>query len=203
MLQDHRRIGCEVFDQRRPFTFKLDEDGVVKPYAKKFEWRLSDLKPFFYDKKLVERMLSRGSDPLIYETYWPSWETVEGVIGTGTEIIHPGKIGDEYYHSRGHFHEKAINSEFYVGVKGHGRMLLQSPEGEVVVISMEPNEIAYMPPGWGHRAVNVGRERMCCQFVWLLDSGHNYQVIEEGGFLKLLLERDGKPTLVDNPLHGK
>jgi glucose-6-phosphate isomerase len=36
-------------------------------------------------------------------------------------------------------------------------------------------------------------------FVFRADAGHNYKTIETKGFRKLIIEKDGKPIIIDNP----
>ena len=50
----------------------------------------------------------------------------------------PGKVGDEYFMTRGHIHKQADRPEIYYGQKGSGLMLMESPEGEVRIVAIEP-----------------------------------------------------------------
>ncbi len=48
--------------------------------------------------------------------------------------------------------------------------------------------------------MNVGRsEDLVMLYVYPADAGHDYGTIESRGFRKLVVERDGKPALIDNP----
>ena len=38
--------------------------------------------------------------------------------------------------------------------------------------------------------------------VWEARAGHDYGTIERDGFRKLIVLRDGQPTVVDNPKYG-
>ena len=49
----------------------------------------------------------------------------------GVTHMRPGKVGREYFLTRGHIHANANRPEVYYGERGRGVMLLESPEGEV------------------------------------------------------------------------
>ena len=52
---------------------------------------------------------------------------------------------------------------------------------------------------WAHRSVNTGAEDLVMFFVYPGNAGHDYGTIEQQGFRKLVVERDGHPQVVDNP----
>ena len=45
----------------------------------------------------------------------------------GVTRMEPGKVGDEYYMTRGHIHARPNRPEMYYGESGVGVMLLESP----------------------------------------------------------------------------
>jgi glucose-6-phosphate isomerase len=161
--------------------------------------RLSDLKAFFVEKEVVEEMLRSGSNPLIYEVYEYEQPAEGGHLNFGTTILNPGRIGREYYLTKGHYHLKDESSEVYLGFKGKGLILLQSKTGETKVISIEPGTVVYVPPKWGHRTVNIGGEELVFFFTYPADAGHDYETVEKSGFAKLVVEKNGKPEVIDNP----
>jgi glucose-6-phosphate isomerase len=76
---------------------------------------------------------------------------------------------------------------------------MQTNEGDSQALEMERGTIAYVPPYWAHRTVNTGKGPFVFFAVWPGHSGHDYGTIEENGFLKLVVERDGQPVLIPNP----
>jgi len=44
--------------------------------------------------------------------------------------MEPGRIGNEFFMTRGHIHAKGNRPETYYGESGKGLMLLESPEGQ-------------------------------------------------------------------------
>jgi glucose-6-phosphate isomerase len=76
---------------------------------------------------------------------------------------------------------------------------MQTEKGDFEALAIRPGVMAYIPPYWGHRMVNTGKTPFAFFAVYPGDAGHNYGDIERTGFVKILVERDGKPILIDNP----
>ena len=51
--------------------------------------------------------------------------------------MQPGRIGDEYFLTRGHIHATGNRPEIYYGEAGQGLMLMESPEGETRIIEIQ------------------------------------------------------------------
>ncbi|KYH40473.1 MAG: glucose-6-phosphate isomerase [Candidatus Bathyarchaeota archaeon B26-2] len=182
-----------------PFSVVIGGPTGIKPYKVKLVRRLSDLQDFFYNKKIVEEKLSKGENPTVYEVYEVPQKPVSRHLSLAATIIFPGKVGDEYYFTKGHFHEKEDASEVYIGLEGEGIILMQSRSGEVRHLKIEPNVAVYIPPGFAHRTINVGSSKLVFLAIYPSDAGHDYGSIVETGFAKLVLEREGRPVVVDNP----
>jgi glucose-6-phosphate isomerase len=79
-------------------------------------------------------------------------------------------------------------------------MVMESPDGSWAVEELSPGTVLYVLPGWAHRSVNAGaKEDLVTFFAYPGHAGHDYGTIEERGFRKLVVERDGRPAIVDNP----
>lgn len=100
--------------------------------------------------------------------------------------------------TRGHFHLKPA-AEFYYGIRGRGMLLIQSEDGRAEYVELRPGVIGYVPPGWGHRTINTGRGKFVFFFAYPSDAGHDYGIVKEKGFAKIVIEEKGKPKVVDNP----
>lgn len=183
----------------QPFAAQLHwQNGLIEPYGKKIVRRLSDMKGTYLDIAVTEELLKQG-DPVIYEVYEADVPHEEGQLIYCTSIIYPGKIGDEYHMTKGHFHSREGTAEIYFGLHGRGYLLMQTHDGQASVIEIVPGTVAYIPPFWAHRTVNIGNENFVFFAVYPGDAGHNYGIIEERGFAKLVMEKNGKSTIVDNP----
>ena len=164
---------------------------------------LSKMKNMFHDANAYDTALAQG-DPLLYEFYDMGVPDSEKDVAYGTSITYPGKVGDEYYMTKGHFHTIIDTAEIYYCLRGHGYMMMETPEGETEWREFLPGKAVYVPGRWAHRSINVHpTEPLVTFFAFPGNAGHDYGTIETKGFRKLIVERDGKPTVVDNPRwHG-
>ena len=188
-----------MHEKIKPFGVELNENWIPSKYDKKLQIKLSDLRKLFCKKDLVEKILSSGEDPIIYEVYQVSQPPYEGIFSVATTILYPGKIGDEYYFTKGHFHLKEPRGEVYMGLAGMGLLLLQNRNGKISKLSLNKGEVVFIPPNYAHRAVNIGDEKMVFLSIYPSDAGHDYGIIEQRGFSKIVVERKGKVALVSNP----
>lgn len=183
-----------------PFTFDVSiADAILSEYDNHIERRLSAMKGQFLDAGAFQALLAQD-DALLYEVYEIKRPEIAGELLNGLSIVHPGKVGDEYYMTKGHFHTVLETAEVYYCLKGEGVMVMETPEGEWSVEPLRPNAVLYVPPRWAHRSVNTSPfEDLVTFFVYPGNAGHDYGTIETQGFRKLVVERDGAPAIVDNP----
>lgn len=187
-------------DLMQPFATLLDMNaGLITPSGPPMQRHLSDMRGMYADAEAEAALLAEG-DPLIYEVHGVAPVPMEvSQVPYCTTIIHPGRVGDEYYMTKGHYHAVRDRAELYIGLAGEGRLIMQTVEGEFRSLPMTPGTLAYIPGYWAHRTVNVGDEPFIFLSVWPGDAGHDYGTIETTGFVKLLVKQDGAPTFVDNP----
>lgn len=134
-------------------------------------------------------------------------------------VWEPGTIGGEYIKTYGHYHIGQLDETYWVllgeGVILQQKLVDESDPARVELfraIVVKPGDSVYMPPGHGHLAVNIGKT----YFVTADDSpvnfdeknpismpGHaDYTMVQKmRGFAYYVVERDGKPALVKNPLY--
>lgn len=161
--------------------------------------RLSAMRGMYADSEALEAGVAAG-DPLTYEFYDMGVPSLETEVAYGTSITYPGKVGDEYHMTKGHFHERLESAEIYFCLSGRGLMLMESPEGDVQVEEFTPGRAVYVPGRYAHRSINTSPdEPLITFFAFPGDAGHDYGTIETKGFRKIVIERDGAPVLVDNP----
>lgn len=170
----------------------------MESFKDKRQVKLSDLRDFFYNREAVDKILKSG-DPVVYEVFEHSHPEVDGQINFGVTVLYPGKVGNEYYLTKGHYHTKETTAELYLGLKGVGIMLMQTKDGQLSSLSIKPGHVIYVPPFWAHRTINVGKEILTFFFVYPSDSGHDYGTIKDKGFAKIVIEERGKPKIIDNP----
>jgi len=186
-----------------PFSLQLDlQTGVFLPCNNHIQRHLSDMAAMYSDQEAVQRLLAEG-DPLLYEVYQYDVPAENGQLLVVTSIIHPGKVGDEYYMTKGHYHARQDTAEVYLGLQGRGCLLMQTTEGDFQSTQFGPSTVGYIPPYWAHRMVNTGQADFIFYGVYPADAGHDYGSIETTGFPYLVLERDGQPAFVVNPSYGR
>ena len=181
-----------------PFFMNVDfQSGELNPSDRINIRKLSHMKGMFFDQVSERRILERY-DPVIYSFSEKILPEESGHLQIALTSINPGKIGEEYYMTKGHYHKIAQASEVYLGLQGEGCLLLQTAQGEFASIDIRPGVLAYIPPNWGHRMGNTGNKPFVFFAVYPGNAGHNYGDIEKTGFVKILVERERKPFLMDN-----
>lgn len=136
-------------------------------------------------------------------------------------VWEPGKVGDEYIKTYGHYHIGQLDETYWL-LYGEGVVLQQKLVSENVpddvaefkAIVVKGGDSVYMPPGYGHLVANTGDTYM----VTADDSpvnfgggdsvsmpGHaDYEMVKKmRGFAYYVVERSGKPALIKNPLYTK
>lgn len=183
-----------------PFTFTLPSPNVIPTRIDNHIKRtLSALKGQFYDQDAYSKMLA-DEDRLIYEVYEIKRPEVAGEILMGISIVHPGKVGKEFFMTKGHFHSVLETSEIYYCLRGEGYMVMETPEGDTSVEALTPGKVLYVPPRWAHRSVCTSRlEDLVTFFAYPANAGHDYGTIEQTGFRKLVVDGPEGPEIVDNP----
>lgn len=181
-------------------SFLVDFDAItgMSTRAETSKRTLSQMSKMYYDSAAAEEIL-KTEDPLIYEFHELGFPERAGDIAFGTTIIYPGKIGDEYYMTKGHFHTILDTAEVYWTLEGKGYMLMENKEGDCIEMPLSKSEAVYVPRGYGHRTINTGDEPLVLFFAFQADAGHDYGTIETMGYHKIIVERDGEPVIEDNP----
>jgi glucose-6-phosphate isomerase len=160
---------------------------------------LSDTAGMYADQEAAARMLAAG-DPLVYEYYDMGLPAASSEVAYGTSTTFPGKVGDEYFMTKGHFHSVLDTAEVYYCLSGRGYMLMENPEGDWEIQELTPGHAVYVPGRYAHRSINIsGDQPLVTFFAFPGHAGHDYGSIETRGFSKLVVERNGRPQVIDNP----
>lgn len=177
-------------------------DGAIPTAHAVLERRLSDLRGLFADSA-AEAALA-PENPLVYRVYDAAdLPKEDGQLLFSTTVIQPGRVGDEWFMTKGHFHARADRSELYYGLSGRGMLVLQTPEGRVATLPMVAGTAAYVPPYWGHRTVNTGDDPFVFLAAYPADAGYDYGTIARDGFACLVVAAPGGPRVVPNPRYRR
>lgn len=191
--------NANKFNWVQGFTIDFDlKTGLSKSEAESSKRRVSNMRGMFVNEAATEEMIKNG-DPLVYEFYEMGAPEKAGDLAFGSSITYPGKVGNEYFMTKGHFHTILETAEMYYCLSGEGYMLLENPEGDWSAQKLSPGMTVYVPPRYAHRSINTGNVPMVTVFCFRGDAGHDYGTIETKGYRKLIVEKDGKPEIIDNP----
>lgn len=183
----------------KPFTSNiLIPEGLLTPHHNHLIRRLSSLTGQFYDETAFAKQIA-VEDTIIYEVYENKVPEIPGELQHGTSIVHSGKVGDEFNMTKGHFHQVLATAEVYYCLQGHGYMMMENPEGDWAAEELVPGRVLYVPCRWAHRSINVGSDDLITFFIYPGDAGHDYGTIETKGFRKLMVERNSRVEIIDNP----
>jgi glucose-6-phosphate isomerase len=187
-----------------PFSVGWDpQNGIMDDPDNHIERFLSKVASMFADPKAADTCLKETGDVLVYEVYEKKIPHRDGELQFCTSITHPGKIGGEYFMTKGHFHARRDTAEIYYCLRGKGYMLMELETGEHVLEEMSPGRAVYVPAYYAHRTINTGNELLISLAIYPGDAGHDYGSIETSGFKHLVVERKGKPQVIENPEYGK
>ena len=160
--------------------------------------KLSRIRDLFHDRARVSRM---DPETIIYSVeYWmPVAENTPGGLFWGTTVLQPGRVGDEYFMTHGHFHAVRDRAEYYVTVRGEGALILMDESGACRYEPMMPGSVHYIPGRVAHRAANTGSAELAFVACWPSDAGYDYEIIRTRGFSARMREVEGRPVLIPEP----
>jgi glucose-6-phosphate isomerase, archaeal len=184
-----------------PALVSIDiSSGAISPATGRYEKRLSGLEGIFSDGRAWAAAVGEGDDPLVYEVM--EFKREGSDIFFGTTTMQPGRVGDEFFMTRGHFHARRDLGEVYCTQSGSGLLLLESRDGVSEVVQMLPGTCAFIPPDWAHRSINTGSVPLVFTWFCSVFAGHDYAAILERGMRKLVVDRNGQVEIVANPRFG-
>lgn len=184
----------EPSDLMDPFTVLIDlENGTMPEHTNQITRKASDMQGYYANSEALEELISEHNDPLHYEVFEVPVAEQAGQLMYCISKLQPGKVGDELFMTKGHYHGIAGTAEIYLCLRGQGIMLMKTAGGKWAVEQMNRGRMVYVPPYWAHRSVNTSKAEPLISFcVYPADAGHNYGDIEQEGFGKRIFERNGE-----------
>ncbi|WP_318377014.1 glucose-6-phosphate isomerase family protein [Enterobacter sp.] len=126
----------------------------------------------------------------VYDVEMFDSPTADGALYVGVTHLYPGKVGDEYFMTRGHFHQRREQGEVYFGLRGSGLLLLQNEQGEARLEKVMPGSVHIIPGFTSHRLINTGTETLSALAVWPCSAGHDYDALSSGFALRITEESE-------------
>lgn len=157
---------------------------------------LRDVQSIFADQPACQELLP--SNPLLYSVTQIEDHNGEGDIHYGIGILMPGRVGREYFMTKGHIHAWRPAAEVYIGLRGRGMMLLQDERtSECRAVEFMANSVVYVPGYTAHRTINIGDEPLVYWGVLSSAAGHDYDAVAKRNFRLVVVERDGAPAVME------
>lgn len=183
-------IPIEQLAHFNPLTGRISDASIA-------ERRLSDMRGFFADEAAYETALAKNNT-VLYTLSSVEPARGGGQLHYGLGMIMPGRIGTEYYMTKGHYHAWRPAAEVYIGLSGSGMMLLEhETTGASRLLPFTPDSVIYVPGFTAHRTLNTGDVPLSYLGIYPADAGHDYGAIAERNFKKVVVAVDGQPTLMD------
>jgi len=154
--------------------------------------RIRDLAGLFADEAAFAALAAAEGEAIAYavDEFRPARVAPQELI-FGTSTLEPGRVGDEFFMTRGHIHVKSDRPEIYFCQAGRGLMHMELPSGETRPLEMIPGTVVYVPPYWIHRSVNTGTAPLVTFFCYPADAGQDYDIIARAGGMATLIVADG------------
>lgn len=164
---------------------------------------LSDLPGVFEDEQGYTALVADGN-PLVYRVSSVESEDGAGALSYGLGWLAPGRVGTEYFLTRGHFHSRREAAEVYIGLAGSGLMLLEHEHtSECRAVELTPNSVVYVPGHTAHRTVNTGDVPLVYLGIYPEDAGHDYASIGTRNFRQVVVAGPDGPVVRQRQAPGR
>ena len=187
-----------------PFSLELDlEQGLLPEPENRIVRRASDMRGYYADGAALERLIAEAGDPIHYEVFEVPVPEEAGQLMYCISTLRPGRVGDECFMTKGHYHTVAETAEIYLCLRGEGYMLMKTSAGRCAWERMARGRMVYVPPCWAHRSANTSDGEPLVSFcVYPAHAGHNYGDIQCEGFPRRILKRGGEVVFAGSASPG-
>jgi glucose-6-phosphate isomerase len=183
-------------DLLQPFSVHVDcASGRLAPDPVILERRLSDMPGYYLEDP--------ASDALVYSVHEILVPKTSNNLLSSTTVLAPGKVGSEFFMTKGHFHAERDRAEIYLTLSGRGLLVMATEDGTAKTLEMTPGVASYIPGHWAHRSVNTGDEPLVFYAVYIGDAGYDYATIADQGFPVMVIDDGGGPEVVANPRYRR
>ncbi len=161
-----------------PSAFPAWQAGAAAA-AHRAERRWSDMRAFFAGQP------ADGADPVIYEVYtWPPQGAGSTDLDVSLTLLMAGRIGDEPFHTKGHFHHDPDGPEYVSVVSGEGILERATRSGLVESVALRAGVQTLVPAGWAHRVLNPGPAPLAFVSIASRHVGHDYGGVRVAGWVR-------------------
>lgn len=182
-----------------PFAVHIDfESGLLSPDPVVLTRGLSDLSGYF----VTEPDADVDGEADVYTVHEIRVPATHNNLLSCTTVLKPGKVGEEFFMTKGHFHATRDRAEIYLTLSGEGLLVMALEDGTSATLEMRPGMATYVPGHWAHRSVNTGTEPLVFYAVYIGDAGYDYATIAEQGFPVIVVDGDDGPQVRANPRYN-
>jgi glucose-6-phosphate isomerase len=183
-----------------PFGFDIDlVQGTMLGDGPPLVRTATDMRGYYADEAALNRLIDEQNDPLHYAVYERSVPEEDGHLRFCISMLQPGRVGDECFMTKGHYHSVSGTAEIYLGIRGKGYLLMKTSDGRCTMEPIRRGRVVYVPPHWAHRSINSGDEPLVSFCVYPAQAGHNYGDIENEGFPRRVFVRRGREVVEQWP----
>jgi glucose-6-phosphate isomerase len=176
-----------------PFGINLDlENGWMVDAKHHLVRRASDMHGYYRDEPALEKLIREQQDPVHYEVFEVPVPNTYGHLMYCISSLNPGRVGHEFFMTKGHYHQVENTAEIYLCLRGEGFMLMKTAQGKCHAEKMTRGRMVYVPPRWAHRSINTGTGPLISFCVYPAEAGHNYGDIEREGFPLRIYQENGE-----------
>lgn len=177
-------------------TGKITGENVIKKCT-----LMGSLEGVFSD---TEAYAAIDPNKQVYSVEMLSAPEQEGELFFGVSHLEPGLVGEEFHMTRGHFHQRIEQAEYYFGVQGEGLLILQHEDGTTSFEKVFAGSIHHISGHVAHRLINIGETRLSALAVWPTVAGHDYGTLKQDGFNALVVkDQEHGYKIIENPKVGK
>jgi glucose-6-phosphate isomerase len=140
-----------------PFLAFVNQETLqIQPNTGGYRKYLRELDGIYEDQTSFRKLVETCGNEVAYRVEEARFTDGGSDLITGISVLEAGKVGSEFFMTRGHLHQRADRPETYYCLAGHGILLMETLEGRIEAAEMRSGSLVYVPPFWVHRSVNVG-----------------------------------------------
>ena len=128
-------------DAGSPFGVDIDlVTGAMAAPDRVLVRRASDMKGYYKDAAALDRLIAAG-DPVHYEVFEKVIPETYGHLLFCISKLYPGRVGDECFMTKGHYHTVSGTAETYLCSAGTGYMMCKLSAGSCRAEPMRRNRM--------------------------------------------------------------
>lgn len=134
-------------------------------------------------------------ETVIYERYVKESTPGEGHLNWGHITLYPGQVDDQYFCTKGHYHENPDAEEYLLCMQGEGLVMFLSREGECWCEELEEGSLHKIPAGIARRLINIGDKPLMLSQCLPANAGYDFVSVENNPFICHVYDDNGEMAI--------